>query len=266
MKTCISFVLSMALVLALVFSLPGLARAELTGTPVAATVNNLVGLGMNPELAEYVSSMTTILSNAEYIQSKDQAGTGQLVLLGADATDDTVLNADSGDLIKFAVARTPSAALGAPTPLAAWTPLGTADLHLNGDLIVGTDITSIAGNLTMTAGNVVLASGYSLKNSVRTSVTPVAAYPTSGVATPASIGFNVLPTAMATAANYVALPLATTSVGQDVIIFNKTAQTANLSPLGANTQGLAAAGTPYACTTGKVCVCRGLETGTWGCM
>lgn len=75
------------------------------GIAKAQTVtDDLVGLGMPPELAEYIAASIvggTALGNDTYLKATDIAGTGTISLLKANATDDTVLNSDAGDPIIF---------------------------------------------------------------------------------------------------------------------------------------------------------------------
>lgn len=105
------------------------------GPSFADTASDLVSLGMHPELAEYVAALSTKLSNAEWIQATDQAGTGTINMIKVDATDDLVVNADSGDLVKISVATTPVAAVGAATPVAAFTPGAVANWVINGSVL-----------------------------------------------------------------------------------------------------------------------------------
>lgn len=119
-----------------------LSALVIAGPVSAATVDDLVGLGMKPELAEYVAGLSTVLSNAEWIKATDQAGTGTINMVKVDATDDLVVNADSGDLIKVSVATTPVAAVGAATPVAAFTPGAAANWVLNGKANFLDDVTS----------------------------------------------------------------------------------------------------------------------------
>lgn len=106
--------------------------------------DDLVGLGMHPELAEFIATRIpggVNLDNNAFFKSTDAAGTGTLSMLKGDATDDTVLNADSGDMIKFSVANTPVAAIGAATPVAAFTPQAVGNL-VSGGSIQGTSFIS----------------------------------------------------------------------------------------------------------------------------
>jgi hypothetical protein len=75
------------------------------GVAKAQTIaDDLVGLGMPAEQAEYIAGTVaggTALGNNTYLKATDAAGSGTISLLKANATDDTVLNSDSGDPIIF---------------------------------------------------------------------------------------------------------------------------------------------------------------------
>lgn len=68
--------------------------------------NDLVGLGMSPEQAEYLAGIIpagAALDNNVYLKADNQAGSAQINVLKVDTSDDTILNADTGDVIKFAI-------------------------------------------------------------------------------------------------------------------------------------------------------------------
>lgn len=78
--------------------------------------NDLVGLGVKPEVASYLSGIIpagAALDNNVYLKSDNAAGSATIDILRVDASDDTQLNADSGDAIKASVAGTPVAQLDA---------------------------------------------------------------------------------------------------------------------------------------------------------
>jgi hypothetical protein len=64
----------------------------------------LMSLGMNEYLASKLGEEAVARSNNTYLTMRNAAGTANIDVLKVDAGDDTVLNADSGDLIEFAVA------------------------------------------------------------------------------------------------------------------------------------------------------------------
>ncbi len=72
-------------------------------SPVRAeTVNDLVGLGMNPALAEYVAANVAggvTLSNAEWFKGSNQAGSADINLIRVDSGDNTVVNSSASDLL-----------------------------------------------------------------------------------------------------------------------------------------------------------------------
>lgn len=232
----------------------------LTALPVqAATVDDLVGLGMNSELAEYVAGMSTVLSNAEWIQATDQAGTGTINILKVDTADDTVLNADSGDLIKLSVAATPVAAFGAPTPAAAFTPQAAVDFILNGELIALDKVSATTLGITSQVTDIPYASNAAPR---------LAAYVPTLAATPAAgtndfkIGFNVVPTAAANAAAIFPTPAAN---GQYLEVFNSGPNAVRLKAGGTNTINASAAGAYIPLATFQNAKCRSASTGAWVC-
>lgn len=83
-----------------------LAEAQYTKSQIT---NRLSSLNMNNELAKEVASLLTGMSiqpNNTYNVARNAAGTANINVLKVDATDDTVLNADTGDVIKLSVAGT----------------------------------------------------------------------------------------------------------------------------------------------------------------
>lgn len=83
----------------------GLTAALLLANIASAesTTSDLIGLGLSPELAEAITA-GVVTDNNTYLKMRNAAGTALISVLKVDGTDDTVLNADSGDLIKLAVA------------------------------------------------------------------------------------------------------------------------------------------------------------------
>lgn len=110
-----------------------------------------------------------------------------------------------------------------------------------------------------------LATG--VKNPITTAVTP-GALTAGAFATPAaggvlSVGVNVLPAAMATAANFVALPAATANVGKSVVVGVRGAVSANVAAgTVGDTLNAGAQLTPAACTTG-MCTYTAYSTTGW---
>ena len=73
------------------------------------STGDLMGAGMPAQLATLVVSLQTgsyVLSNNVYFKGRNAADTADISVLKVDATDDTVLNADTGDILKLAVAGT----------------------------------------------------------------------------------------------------------------------------------------------------------------
>ena len=77
--------------------------------------DDLVGLGMKPEIAEYISSILpagSVLGNNTYLKARNQANSADISVLKVDGTDDTVIDADTGDVIKLAIAGTAEVTVG----------------------------------------------------------------------------------------------------------------------------------------------------------
>lgn len=86
----------------------------LAAETVAQATASLMALGMPSQLAAEVAGLATgsaILPNNTYSVARNAAGTANINVFKVDATDDTVLNADTGDLIKLSVAGTTEASL-----------------------------------------------------------------------------------------------------------------------------------------------------------
>lgn len=81
---------------------------------VAQEQDRLINLAMTPELAVELTNFigggsgitAWILPNNIYGKARNAAGTANIDVLKVDATDDTILNADTGDVIGLAVAGT----------------------------------------------------------------------------------------------------------------------------------------------------------------
>lgn len=88
----------------------------------------LIGLGMSPELASFLVTQGIRMKNNVAIRFSNAAGTAQIDTLFVDATDDTVLNSDSGDVIKFKLESDSNRliTLGAATDTAFTTTFGDA--------------------------------------------------------------------------------------------------------------------------------------------
>lgn len=214
--------------------------------------DDLVGLGMHPELAEFIATRIpggVNLDNNAFFKSTDAAGTGTLSMLKGDATDDTVLNADSGDMIKLSVANTPVAAVGAPAVVAAFTPLASADLFVGGK-VIQTDEQVFAAAKGEVYGVAAMTPA--------TNFTPVAA---SSIASRVSRLVSGSPTLAA-----VHLPAATASVGKRYEITNEGTNPIVICPINAtDTINATAAKTPFSVAAGKIGDCLGVATGKFQC-
>ena len=90
------------------------------------------------------------------------------------------------------------------------------------------------------------------------------------------VGINVIPTAVATAANFMALPVATANIGKEVVVFaaQATAVPGNLYPQTSDqiyVNGAAlGVGTPTtatnSCNRDKVCLCKATGNAEWRCV
>lgn len=221
------------------------------GSLLAATVDDLVGLGMKPELAEYVAGLSTVLSNAEWIQATDQAGTGTVNMIRVDATDDTVINCDSGDLCKISVAGTPVAAVGAATPVAAFTPGAAANWVINGT-VSALDSIIANGGLTFPANKGLTYTAY---------VPTLVSTPVAGT-NDLKLGLNVIPTAAANAAAILPTP---SGAGVTVRLFNSGPNAVRAKAGGTNTINGSSAGAYIPIATLQEIVCTANSATNWGC-
>lgn len=84
-------------------------NSEATGLPIGTTGQVLVvdatGIPQWSSSAS-VTALNWTLANNVYGKATNAAGSGTIDILKVDATDDTVLNGDTGDVIKFAIAGT----------------------------------------------------------------------------------------------------------------------------------------------------------------
>lgn len=76
-----------------------------------STASDLTGLGMSPELAEALTG-GVVIDNNTYLKTYNAAKSAFISVLKVDATDDTVLNADTGDTIKLSIAGTSAVEIG----------------------------------------------------------------------------------------------------------------------------------------------------------
>ena len=68
------------------------------------TTNDLVGLGMKPELAEYIAGIIpggAVLANTVYLQGRDNANAANINIVKINTGDDTVINSSANDLLTF---------------------------------------------------------------------------------------------------------------------------------------------------------------------
>lgn len=201
-------------------------------TAHAQTVeNDLVGLGMPAEQASYLASILpagSVVGNNTFIKGRNQANSADINILKVDATDDTVLNADSGDTVKVSVAN---------TPVANFPPI---------------DANGFTADLTFVAGTTIRNVPY---------VPTMAATPVAGT-NAFSIGVNAIPTAAANTAALMPTPIA---AGQKLIAINTGPNAVRLKPGGTNTINGGSAGAYIPLATLLIAECESLSTSAWQC-
>lgn len=94
-------------------------------------------------------------------------------------------------------------------------------------------------------------------------ITPSTSFPTPSAGNTLSNRHTIV-AAGAPTATYVVIPAATAIVGQPYTVYNQSSNPAAIVPA-AGVINVAAALTPYACSAGAVCSCRGLTSGVIGC-
>lgn len=130
----------------------------------------LVGLHIQSEqareLAKLYASGTVSFDNNTYLQFRNAADSGNISVLKVDGSDDTWLNADTGNVIKFAIAGTAEMSLSssALSPSAVGgNALGTTSVPwlnvLAGSAALDADITGIIGTPNLST-NGTTSSGY----------------------------------------------------------------------------------------------------------
>lgn len=197
-------------------------------TQAQSSARDLQGAGIPPAAADLIAGLFTggaSVENNTYIKSRNQAGNANINVLKVDSTDDTVLNADSGDRIKAAVASTP-----------VWE-MSASGFETDTPYVAGSAPRLVPYTVTMAA-------------------TPVAG------TNDFKIGVNVVPTA---AANTAALMPTPAAAGQSLVAINTMANAVRIKPGGTNTinGGSAGAYIPLAAQTMAECV--SLSTTAWQC-
>lgn len=94
-------------------------------------------------------------------------------------------------------------------------------------------------------------------------ITPATSYPTPAAGNTLSRRYTILAAGAPTAA-FVALPVATSSIGKKYTIFNQGSNPLAIAP-NTGSINVDAALTPYSCATLKECECTGLSSTVWGC-
>lgn len=218
----------------LVKLLAGLLIALNASYVFAQTVeNDLVGLGMAPELAEYISGILpggSVLDNDTFLKGRNAADSADISILKVDGSDETVLNADTGDAIVLSVATTPVAQLNAS----------------------GFYVAPFAADATFVADTAPRLAAY---------VPTMAATPAAGT-NDFKIGYNVVPTAAADTAALLPTPGV---AGKYVQIFNSGPNAVRIKAGGTNTINASAAGAYIPLATFRMAECRSASAGAWVC-
>jgi hypothetical protein len=194
---------------------------------------DLVGLGLKPEVASYLAGILpsgSVLGNNTYLKGRNAANSADISVLKVDGSDETVLNADSGDSIVFAVAATPVAVLGAS----------------------GFTTLPAAADITLTSGKNVRLAPYT----VTAAATPAAG--TNDVV----VGYNIVPTA---AANAGAILKATPSAGDTSIIFNSGPNAVRVKAGAGGTINGSTAGAYIPLATKQIAKCQNVDGTDWAC-
>lgn len=95
-------------------------------------------------------------------------------------------------------------------------------------------------------------------------ITPATSFPTPGAGGDLTARFTRIAAGAPTAA-FVQLPRATANVGKTYSVVSLSSNPVAIVPISGDSQGAAAAATPYSCTAGKFCSCTALTTALWGC-
>jgi hypothetical protein len=128
------------LLLVLLVLIAGTANAQYTRNQIESRLQGCCAV--NSELSEELAKLLTglsVLNNDAYQTARNAAGTANINVLKVDATDDTVLNADTGDIIKLSIA-------------------GTSEVEVSNDVVAFTGAT----NASVTTSSVDAADGTTL--------------------------------------------------------------------------------------------------------
>ncbi len=218
--------------------LAGLLIALNAGYVFAQSVeDDLVGLGMKPEIANYLSGILpggAVLDNNTFLKGRNAADSADISILKVDGSDETYLNADSGDSIVLSVATTPVAQLNAS----------------------GFYVAPFAADATFIAGT-----------APRLAVTNVT--PASGTPTPTShslkIGYNLIISGSANQSNVLPTPVSS-GLGQMLYVANASGSDKRIFPGDANDQ-INAGGTGKYTVVGdkQEMRCHSVGSSAWRC-
>ena len=188
---------------------------------VPGDADQLISLGMNPAIARklvaIVNTLASPIDNNVYITARNAANSADISVLKVDSSDETILNADTGDKVHFAIAGTNEidigndsilytvAASGTPSILTSSVDAtdtnsltigssgaatdargGFAALHGNEVTTVGGGIDLVAGNVATAAVNVKLEHASSTFNVVDTTSGNLLAVTDAGAVTSAA--------------------------------------------------------------------------------
>lgn len=168
------------------------------------------------------------LGNQRWLSARAAGNQTENKLLRSDGSNNTQLNAPTGKEVQITVAKTP-VAKGSST---GWT-------------------YTTAGAMN--------------KFPVISVITPSTSYPTPNATDAISNRLNMIATAAPTAV-FVEIPRATINAGADGFnLWNTGASPVQMVPQSGDNVNVLAAGTPFACTTGKWCTCRPVNNTTHVC-
>ncbi len=251
------------------------------------TTQNLMGSGMPAQLSTYLNETATLRSNNVAVKMLDAAGT-PIPVLKINSSDDTILDAASGDIVKIAVAQTPevefisdtmtftgnTGVIAAPTAVA----FGVGAVT---ELTVGNDLATFSGNGAAVAAPTAVAfnvggttgavsvsktgisfSGAGVGVRLPSYVPTLASTPAAGTNDIKPNTVNVIPTH---AADLAALLPPTPIVGDTFVIKNASGANERIKAGGAATMNGVTAGGYVVMATGSVLNCAATAADNYDC-
>lgn len=174
-----------------------------------------------------------IIGNGRYLGAKTVDSQTTIPVLGVDASGNTQVNSLSGKSVSLAVAKTPAVSFDA-------------------------DSLDPVQDVVFPAAKMVVYP-------VPAVITPATSYPTPAAGTLLTEKVTLIATAGPTA-QFVELARATPVSGsKEYVLINESANPVQMVPRQGSSVNALAAGTPYACTTGKECSCRRVGADRYWC-